>query len=222
MGAFRDLSGMRFGRMSVIERAENRGRRVRWLCVCDCGERRLVASDCLVTGNTKSCGCARTESLVSRNKASATHGMCESTEHNSWNAMISRCYRESAASHRRYKSLGIKVCDRWRESFSAFLEDMGPKPSPDHTIDRVNYFGDYEPGNCRWATWKEQARNKITNVRVKAFGKTKCLADWAEYTGVKRCTVNRRNKRGWSPGIAVFKGAKRPITFKVSERLLNG
>jgi hypothetical protein len=126
------------------------------------------------------------------------HGMRSSPTYVSWQRMIQRCTNPSVNCYPEYGGAGIKVCARWLTSFAAFLEDMGPRPSKDHSLDRYpNQSGNYEPGNCRWATLAEQHRNKKSNRRVTFRGETKCVTEWAEITGLSRTAIARRLSRGW-------------------------
>lgn len=154
----------------------------------------------VVTGKTASCGCARIRELQRR----ATHGLTHHPLYKTWLGMRDRCANPNNSRYATYGFRGIRVCPRWDE-FPAFLADMGPKPSPDHSIDRINVDMGYEPSNCRWATRKAQARNTTRNHRVAAFGETKTLAEWAEDA---RCRVTGhalklRIRHGWSPELAI-------------------
>jgi hypothetical protein len=151
-----DLSGRRFGRLAVVASEGFRDGRWRWLCRCDCGGTRVTSTASLRGGHAKSCGC-----IVG--KAGTTHGHTvgrkQSSEYQSWHAMIRRCEDPAIARYGRYGGRGITVCQRWRDSFVAFLADMGPKPGRGYSIERKDNDGNYEPGNCRWATPTEQSRN---------------------------------------------------------------
>lgn len=219
MPAFIDMSGRRFGRLLVIGRAANSGRGVRWECQCDCGQRKVVPGDSLRCGKSKSCGCLQRETTAARNKTLTKHGMCLSPEYTSWRRMLARCYSPSAKSHKYYASRGITVCQRWIESFAAFHEDMGDRPSYKHSIDRIDNDGNYEPGNCRWATWNEQANNRRGCVSVTAFGVSMPMRAWSKVTGVNRCTIGWRRRRGYLPGFAVFKGASKPVSFVLNKEI---
>jgi len=126
-----------------------------------------------------------------------THGKTESPEYRVWGSMIKRCCNPKANRYDRYGGRGISVCERW-QSFEAFFEDMGPRPSPKHSIERRNNDGNYEKANCYWATWKEQARNKRTSRMLEFNGKTMCLAAWAEETGIASKVLCLRLRIGWS------------------------
>ena len=120
-----------------------------------------------------------------------------------WNGMLARCLNPQNPNYHRYGARGIKVCDRWREDFVHFISDMGRRPSSQHTLDRINNDGDYTPGNCRWATMKDQCRNRRSSRYLTANGKTMTSAEWAENTGLSQSLIHARLKLGWSEDRAV-------------------
>ena len=185
-----DLTGLRYGLWTVVDRAENRGIVPYWRCRCDCGTEREVAGQSLRSGASRACGCTR--------KGNLQHGKSKSPEYEAWSGMIRRCYSLNREDYPRYGGRGITVCERWRESFENFYADMGPKPTPHHSIDRIDNDGTYAPDNCRWATVARQNRNRRDTRLISFNGETLCITDWAARLGIARKTIVMRLDRGWS------------------------
>lgn len=164
----------KFGRLTAVAFA---GRGVRgqaiWSFKCDCGNEHKTVAASVIGGLTRSCGCLRRE-------INATHGMYRSSEYTTWIGMIQRCCNTKVPYYQYYGGRGIIVCDHWCKSFENFYADMGPKPSPKHSIERIKNDGNYEPGNCRWATRKEQSRNMRNNRIVVVDGISMTLLHAAE------------------------------------------
>ena len=200
-GNFRNDVQKRFGRLTVVGVAGKTARGATVAkCLCDCGTAVDVQWTNLQSGGSQSCGCLRREITALRAlKHGHNRNRRVTAELSTWKGMLQRCYYPKSISYKNYGGLGIKVCDRWRLSFAAFLEDIGPRPSPQHSLDRFpNEKGDYEPGNVRWATRAEQARNTRRTTAVTFNGLTLCVEDWSVRTGISQSTLCRRIKAGWS------------------------
>ena len=196
MGAFIDLTGLTFGYLEVIDRGPTLGSppgtQPHWNCRCACGELKLVCGAHLRGGLVVSCGRCRKQ----------THRMTHAPEYWVWAAMLQRVNNPANCNYPRYGGRGIKVCERWL-SFENFYADMGQRPSPKHSIERLRNDGDYAPANCKWATKAEQVRNMRRNFMITAFGKTQCVSDWWRETGLPLTTITGRIRRGIEPEIAL-------------------
>lgn len=165
MPSLKDIAGFRFGRVVAIRLVgRNRHRKAIWRCACDCGQEFDAISGNLTSGTTMSCGCLKLEiigRLASRRNRRHGHatGGAVSSEYCSWRSMINRCKHSCVNGFKYYGGRGVTVCERW-QSFEAFLADMGEKPTPKHTLDRIDPDGSYTPENCRWATSSQQRRNQ--------------------------------------------------------------
>jgi hypothetical protein len=203
MSSFIDLSGQTFGRFTVIERAKNVGRSdAHWLVRCSCGNVRVVRGASIRFGNSKSCGCLKIEITRLRSK---THGKSGTPEYKSWSGAIGRCHNPKNQAYKTYGALGIRVCLRWRgrRGFSNFLSDMGPRPSPNHSLDRKKFRLGYTPTNCRWATRQEQSDNRKNVTLVTHEGVTLSVYAWSLRLGMFPYVAYQRIRRGLTPAQAL-------------------
>ena len=190
---YRDITGKQFGRLKVLYNVGKLGnyRTMFWCCECSCGNKKVVEGRSLWRGLILSCGCFGKERRL---EAITTHGKSKTRIYEVWEAMISRCHNLKNITYKWYGERGIKVCDRWRFSFSSFFEDMGEAPSK-CCLERIDNNKGYSKDNVRWATMSEQNRNKRSN-RVESFrGRTMILTDWAKELGVSLNTLSWRMKK---------------------------
>ncbi len=196
-----DLTGQKFGRLLVVSRSRNdETGRARWTCACDCGTVVIIHAGNLRSPNTRSCGCLRRD-VTGRNHivhGDAIRGRL-APEYNSWHGMIRRCTNPRDAAFSRYGGRGIVVCNPWLNSYKTFLHDMGRKPSGDLSIERIDNDLGYEPGNCRWATAKEQANNCRVRRDARLLelrGEVRRLFEWARLFEIHPTTLRGRISRG--------------------------
>ncbi len=198
MGKRAEITGERFGALTVLSYAGWEKKHALWRCRCDCGNISTVRLNNLRNGHTQSCGCQGANATIG--VRSRTHGhtpVGEATAtYRTWQRMKCRCYNTHHDRYELYGGRGIRVCDRWRNSFENFLSDMGERPEG-HSLDRINPNGNYEPSNCRWATHQEQMRNTRVSVMVTYQGKRLSMRDAAELAGIPHDRAYLRKKRGW-------------------------
>ncbi len=184
------------GRLTVVSRGPNDGNSPRWHCRCDCGSERLIYGGHLRRANQQSCGCARREK-------NTKHGLSNRhSAYQAWVAMMGRCYNSQSKAYANYGGRGIRVCDRWHDPVQ-FCSDMGPRPSAEHSIDRIDNDGNYEPENCRWATKKQQMNNRRVSRKITHNGQTRTVAKWAADLGIGWHIIAQRISRGWTTKEAI-------------------
>ena len=199
-----DLTGERFGRLVALRYSGLRNQKRLWLCRCDCGNQKEVRVEKLRSGATKSCGCLQVE--ASHRPKRVKHGKYQTAEYQTWISMRKRCRYNGNASYKRYGGRGIGVCDRWLNSFENFYADMGDKPSPEYSLDRVDNDRDYSPENCKWSTPVEQGRNRANTRFATYLGVTRPVMEWADIFGMDRDRMySRVVDQGLSVGEAVTK-----------------
>lgn len=203
--AFRDLTGCVFERLTVLELhgrrslGHARGYAYFWLCQCSCGSTTIVSSINLTAGDTQSCGClCRERAGASASARFFVHGQSHESTYNTWSQLLDRCRNPNNKGWKNYGGRGIAVCERWH-TFANFLADMGHRPSPELTIERIDNNGNYEPSNCRWATRNDQMRNRRTSRPLLTFrDRTMSIVDWAAITGLNYYMIHSRLRLGWS------------------------
>jgi hypothetical protein len=182
-----DLCGKRYGKLLVLseKRRKSRNDPIMWHCLCDCGRKCLKRPTNIV--RYRSCGCLR----------GGSHNMSRTKVYRAHRAMLTRCLNKNCLQRKHYAGRGVTICKRWLK-FENFYTDMGEPPTSKHSLDRINNNGNYEPGNCRWATPTQQARNTRSNKKLFYFGERKTIADWADELGIKSKVVYQRISRGWT------------------------
>jgi hypothetical protein len=182
---FINLTGQTFGRLTVVRRQENTKEGIaKWECLCECGKYTICRGSRLRSGETKSCGCIYPGTSIR-------------PEYRTWQSMKDRCLNPNNRQFKDYGGRGVRMYDNWIESFTEFYKYVGPKPTSNHTIDRINNNIGYFPGNVKWSTVKEQNNNKRNNLIITFNNKSATLAQWAEFIGISKDILNQRIHRGW-------------------------
>lgn len=204
----KDLTGQKFGRLTVIKQdgKYKNGARL-WICKCECGNEKRVAGTHLVSGKIKSCGCLLIETTIERNKTEKVkHGKRGTRIYSIWRNMKDRCFNKNEKAYPRYGGRGITVCEEWKEFLQFYDWSMSHGYADDLTLDRINNDGNYEPENCRWATMKEQANNRRNNSCLTYNGETKTLSEWADYIGIPYSRLEHRYNSGMPIEKILYKG----------------
>lgn len=193
-----NLIGKKFGRLEVISRVgyNYELHTTIWECKCTCGNIKNVSTTSLKSGRSLSCGCLRSEVSSERSKI---HGDSNSRLYSIWNGMKNRCYDKNIPIYKNYGGRGITVCDDWKNSYATFKEwSIINGYADDLSIDRIDNNGNYEPSNCRWATFSQQCNNRRSNVLITYNGETRTATEWSKIIGIKSSIIARRKKRGWT------------------------
>lgn len=177
-----DYTGQKFGKLTVIEWEKGKDKKSYWLCKCDCGNYTQSYTHALRSGRNKSCGCG---------EGYRKHAMCDTLAYKSWASMKQRCLNPNTKSYKKYGGRGIIICDRWKNSFKNFLEDMGERPK-EMTIDRIDNDGNYEPSNCRWADKDTQLKNRSNTIILEYDGKQQSLKEWSDELNIPYKTLLAR------------------------------
>lgn len=193
-----DITGNRYGRLTVISRNERPGHIVYWNCICDCGNTHIAAGAQLKNGHIRSCGCLHNELSAERAKNLFTKHNGHGTRlYSIWCSMRTRCNNPNTKNYKDYGGRGIKVCSEWND-FVKFRDwAMSNGYNNDLTLDRINVNGNYEPDNCRWATLDEQSNNKRTTKYITINGETHSLKEWSNISGICYSILTDRVKSGW-------------------------
>lgn len=226
--AIKDYTGQRFGRLLVVERLPKyKNGYTYYRCKCDCGNEIITYSAQFVCGKTISCGCYSKEMAKER---MTTHGKRHTQIYKVWAGIKDRTNPDNNNCKNNYRKLGVKMCKEWHDSFEAFYEwsvangykeEKLPNGRNKYEIDRIDTYGDYEPSNCRWITFKEQMNNQTTNKHITYNGKTQTLAQWCEELGLNYGLVNHRLWKGWSVDRAFTESSDRQAYYEYNGEMLN-
>lgn len=191
-----DLTGQKFGLLTVIGLAETDTRKTYWVCKCDCGNMKTVRSDSLLCGAIKSCGCIKRKQDEVNLTKNHRHKMSGTRIYAEWQGMKGRCYNKGSARYADWGGRGIEVCEQWRNSFESFYTWAMANGYQDNlTIDRIDNNGNYCPENCRWVGQQEQCRNRRSNINITIGNSTRTLMEWCEIFQVDYTNVNARYHR---------------------------
>ena len=203
----KNITGKRFGRLQAVEYDVVRKK---WLCKCECGNTTLVSLNHLQDGHSKSCGCLHIECSRNTGRRNITHGCTKTRLYRCWLSMKSRVLYVKDKDYYNYGKRGIKVCEEWLNNFDEFKNWAMENGYQDNlTLDRIDNNGNYEPGNCRWATNIEQQRNKRNTIYVTYNGETKTLLEWCSVYNIRKDTLYRRLKHNWDIKSALVTPVKK-------------
>lgn len=217
----KDITGQRFGCLTVIRFSHlNDRHKAVWICACDCGNTRSWTQRHICACQKQCRQCPKEKGWNQphspRVYANGTdvpsykHGGWNTAEYRIWAIMKDRCGNPKSPQYQRYGGRGIYVCDRWKQSFGNFIEDMGPRPSSNHSIDRIDNDGPYSPDNCRWATRIEQQNNRSTTMRLTYNNETHTTTEWAKLVGISSDCIRSRINAGWPVERALAEPPRQP------------
>lgn len=191
-----DITGQKFNRLTAV-RFSHKGKwgKQHWLYACECGKVKVTTKGDVTRGKTRSCGCYQVEKITKHGFG----GRKPTSEYNTWQGMKKRCLNPNNPGYKYYGGRGIKVCDRWKDSFPNFLEDMGNKPTKEHSIDRIDNNKGYSKANCKWSTILEQANNMSKNIRITHKNETKTVMQWSGILGLNY----RKTKYHYHKGLSL-------------------
>lgn len=206
MPSFIDLAGQTFTKLTVVSRAPNKGKHVIWHCECSCGNQAFVSSTHLRSSHTVSCGCYRSEKTRERR---TIHGLKDHPLYSTWKNLKKRCLNPNNDNYKYYGGRGITLCKEWVNSFPNFLKDVGEKPSPEHTLDRIDTNKGYNPSNCKWSTREEQVNNTRKNLYITHNDATLTCAQWSRKLNINYGTLISRIRKGWTAHDALTRPVKK-------------
>lgn len=211
-----DLTGNRYGRLTVLKENGKRGKNILWLCRCDCGHEINAVACNLKNGHTQSCGCLQKEARV---KSHTTHHKSKSRLYRIWRHIKSRCFNENVPHYKYYGGRGISICEEWEKSFENFYEwAISNGYQEDLSIDRIDVNGNYEPSNCRWTNAKIQANNKTNNRIIEYNGECHTLSEWAHILGIGCLTISKRiDDYGWD----VKRAFETPVRDRIPDEMIS-
>ncbi len=187
-----DLTGQKFKSLLVVDRALDKDNKItKWNCICDCGHKNIITSNNLINGKRNQC-------KFCNKRPEKTFGLSGNYLYMAWSSIKQRCFNVKDKRYASYGGRGISMCQEWFYDFHKFASHIGERPSSDHSIERIDNHGNYEPGNVKWATAYEQNSNKRTNAIMTFNGEALTMAQWSRKLGIKFNTLNERIKRGWS------------------------
>ena len=228
MGKFlpQNIAGIKYGRLTAIKPVgKSKSGNALWECMCECGNVVTVNISNLKNGHTKSCGCLRDE-IITGNTYRETHNESRTRLYHIWQGMKQRCNDKNSPGYKWYGGRGISLHEPWANDYETFRKwAMANGYSEGVTIDRINPNGNYEPSNCRWATVKEQNRNKTTTSYITLNGETKSMGEWGELLGIPMSTMVNRKNKGLPPELILYQGKfnkRKPDYERMAKELKNG